>query len=124
MIQKLWQLRIKSTTTVISLLIASVCLAASFTLIVMLSPHNNHRPYLHQIQYIILHTTEGGAPGSLSKLRKNGEAHYMVDTQGQVFRLIEEDREARHAGRSLWNGRPRLDEYSMASKWSAIITNH
>lgn len=66
-------------------LIAAV---ASLRIIMAMSPRNSHRPSLHPT-YIILHTTEGAAAGALEKLRRNGEAHYLVTKMGVVYRLID-----------------------------------
>jgi N-acetylmuramoyl-L-alanine amidase len=92
---------------------AGLAAAASFSLIILLSPRNSHRPFLREIQYIILHTTEGGTEGSLKTLHKDGKIHYMIDHAGKTYRIMEENRLATHAGRSLWNGRPRIDEVSI-----------
>ena len=77
------------------------------------SPLNRRRSPRSATEYIILHTTEGGGRGSLEKLRRFGEAHYMVDTDGKVYRIIERHRIATHAGRSMWNGRTNLDNVSI-----------
>ena len=78
-----------------------------------LSPRNNSRPKRASTPYIILHTTEGSAKGSLSKLQSRGECHYVIDEKGQVYRIIEHGRVAYHAGRSMWNGRTNLDGRSI-----------
>lgn len=77
------------------------------------SPLNRKRAPRKSTDYIILHTTEGGAKGSLAKLRRYGEAHYMVDTKGKVTRIISRDRIAYHCGRSMWDGRTSLDNHSI-----------
>lgn len=74
---------------------------------------NRSRPRRSGTEFIILHTTEGKAKGSLDKLRRNGEAHYFVDTNGKVYRIIHRDRVALHAGRSMWDGRTNLDNRSI-----------
>lgn len=63
--------------------------------------------------YLILHTTESGGRSALEKLRRNGEAHYLVDSDGTIYRIIDKDRIARHAGLSLWQGHSALDNYSI-----------
>ncbi len=95
------------------LLLFSIGVFASLTFINAISPLNNRRPELSEIRYIVLHTTEAEATSALAKLRKRGEIHYMIDRQGQVYKIIEENRIARHSGRSLWQGRPRVDEVSI-----------
>lgn len=77
------------------------------------SPRNRERSPRRATEYIILHTTEGGGRGSLGKLRKYGEAHYMVDLNGKVYRIIHRDRIAFHSGRSMWNGATSLDNVSI-----------
>lgn len=49
----------------------------------------------------------------MEKLRRYGEAHYLVDTDGKVIRIIHRDRIAFHAGRSIWNGKSNLDNVSI-----------
>lgn len=77
------------------------------------SPLNRQRSPRRSTEYIILHTTEGGGRGSLEKLRRFGEAHYMVDVDGKVTRIIQRDRIAFHAGRSMWDGKTNIDNISI-----------
>lgn len=77
------------------------------------SPLNRSRSPRRSTEFIILHTTEGGGRGSLEHIRRFGLAHFMVDTNGKVYRTIERHRIATHAGRSMWNGRTNLDNYSI-----------
>jgi len=78
-----------------------------------ISPWNQERPQRSATYYIILHTTEGPEAGSLRKIYSNGEAHYFIDTAGRVTRIIQEQRLALHAGRSMWDGRQNIDNYSI-----------
>jgi N-acetylmuramoyl-L-alanine amidase len=77
------------------------------------SPLNRKRPFRPETRYIILHTTEGSEVGSLSKVRRYGEAHYFVTTSGHVYRIIDRNRIAAHTGRSMWEGRSNLDNSSI-----------
>lgn len=77
------------------------------------SPRNGERPTRKATTAIILHTTEGPAAGSLKKLHQNGEAHYMVDTNGRVYRIIHRDRVAYHCGRSMWDATTDMDRYTI-----------
>ncbi len=77
------------------------------------SPLNSRRERRRSTQYIILHTTEGSTKGSLEKLRRRGEAHYLIAPSGKVYRIIDKSRVAFHAGRSMWNGRTNLDNTSI-----------
>lgn len=77
------------------------------------SPRNRKRAFRPGTDYIVLHTTEGRSRGSLKRIRRYGLAHYMVDIDGTVYRTIEKKRIAKHAGRSMWNGRRNIDNYSI-----------
>lgn len=77
------------------------------------SPRNPERRNRKRTTLIILHTTEAHAKSSLNKLSERGEAHYCVVENGTVYRIIDRDKEAFHAGRSMWNGREDCDEYTI-----------
>ncbi len=78
-----------------------------------LSPRNKERAIRKSTQYIILHTTEAPALSSLRKLSKNGEAHYCVDRDGKVYRIINRTRVAYHCGTSMWKGQRNIDNASI-----------
>ena len=77
------------------------------------APRNPQRPKRDATLFIILHTTEGPAKGSINKLSANGECHYVVDTDGRVYLIVDENRVAFHCGLSMWNGRTNLDSCSI-----------
>src|SRR5262245_16061778 len=77
------------------------------------SPWNRVRAQRAKTRYIVLHATESGGWSAVQKLRGNGEAHYLVDWEGQVFRIIDKNKVAKHAGLSLWEGHRGLDNYSI-----------
>lgn len=77
------------------------------------SPWSAKRPLRPHTRYIVLHTTEGAERGSLAKLAKDGEAHYLVGADGTVHRLVDRHRIAAHAGRSMWDGHANIDEYAL-----------
>ncbi len=77
------------------------------------SPKNHARSGRSSTRFIILHTTEGEKKGALAKLRRSGEAHYLVDRAGHVSRIVDKNRVATHAGRSMWNGTAALDQHSI-----------
>lgn len=77
------------------------------------SPLNRKRPIRPETRFIILHTTEGGETGSLRKVRRYGEAHYFVTLSGRVHRIIDRNKIAAHAGRSMWGGKSTLDNSSI-----------
>ncbi len=78
-----------------------------------LSPRNASRPVRSSTRFIILHTTEGGVRGALEKVSRNGECHYLIDTDGTIYRIIDRRRVAFHCGRSMWNGVTDLDTVSI-----------
>jgi N-acetylmuramoyl-L-alanine amidase len=78
-----------------------------------LSPLNSKRPRRRHTRYIVLHTTEGNEAGSLAKVVRFGEAHYFVTNSGHVYRIIDKDKIAKHAGRSMWEGRTAIDNWSI-----------
>ena len=86
---------------------------AGLKVIPRLSPWNVQRPQRKITAFIVLHTTEGPKRGSLDKVQRNGEAHYFVDQAGQVYKIVDRDRIATHAGRSMWNGSKDIDQYSI-----------
>lgn len=77
------------------------------------SPRNKERGVRSATNLIVLHTTEAPARSSLNKLCERGECHFCVTEEGQIFRIIERDREAFHAGRSMWRGQEDIDKYSI-----------
>ena len=98
---------------------ASVCLAVSSAFAVIkfdngfYSPRNRERPVRKATSLIILHTTEAPSRSALRKLSDLGECHFCMDEAGRVYRIIDHRREAYHAGRSMWNGRANVDEFSV-----------
>ena len=56
------------------------------------SPRNAQRPLRKSTLFIVLHTTEGAAKGSLEKLSANGECHYVVDTGGAIYSIVDKGR--------------------------------
>ena len=77
------------------------------------SPRNPERKIRSSTELIVLHTTEAAEHGSLVKLCDRGEAHFCVTEEGRVYRIVDRDREAFHAGRSMWNGREDVDKFSI-----------
>jgi|WetSurSiteA1Bulk_404760.scaffolds.fasta_scaffold08448_4 N-acetylmuramoyl-L-alanine amidase len=77
------------------------------------SPLNKKRPRRPNTRYIVLHTTEGDEEGSLRKIVRFGEAHYCVGISGRIYRIIDKAKIAKHAGRSMWEGRSSVDKHSI-----------
>ncbi len=77
------------------------------------SPRNLERDVRKKTSLIVLHTTEAPAKSSLNKLSERGEAHYCIAENGTVYRIIDHNRTAFHAGRSMWNARRGVDDFSI-----------
>lgn len=104
-------------TTLIGLLVVCVMVtvaeAAKLRISNRWSPQNRHRPAREATDFIILHTTEGNDAPSLARVRRGGLAHYIVMRDGRVHRVVKRHLVARHAGRSMWEGRENLDHRSV-----------
>jgi len=88
-------------------------MAAALNIANRYSPKNPKRAKRPDTRFIILHTTEGGERGALSKIRRRGEAHYFVNPKGKIYRVIDKRKIATHAGRSMWDGLRVIDNYSI-----------
>ena len=77
------------------------------------SPRNPERRVRASTELIVLHTTEAPAKSSLNKVSDRGECHYVVTEDGSIYTIIDRDREAFHAGRSMWNGKEDVDKFSI-----------
>lgn len=67
-----------------------------------------------RVQYIVLHYTASDSQRSLAMLTHGGvSAHYMIDQEGTIYRLVDENRRAWHAGESEWEGRTWLNATSI-----------
>jgi len=81
------------------------------------SPNHDERPAGTPVDMLILHYTgmRSGAE-AIARLRDPASrvsAHYVVEEDGQVFRLVPEDRRAWHAGVSQWRGQELLNGRSI-----------
>ena len=77
------------------------------------SPRNPERRVRAATELIVLHTTEAPAKSSLEKVSDRGECHFCVTEDGSVYRIVDRDKVAFHAGRSMWNGKEDVDEFSI-----------
>lgn len=98
--------------TLVLLLMPSILLAIDYSNRYR-SPRNPERKVRKSTELIVLHTTEAPARSSLTKLRDYGEAHFCVTEEGTVYRIMDRDRVAAHAGRSMWNGKEDVSEFSI-----------
>ncbi len=77
------------------------------------SPRNPERKVRRATELIVLHTTEAPARSSLNKVSERGECHFCVTEEGAIYRIVDRDREAFHAGRSMWKGKEDVDKFSV-----------
>ncbi|MBP5791172.1 MAG: N-acetylmuramoyl-L-alanine amidase [Kiritimatiellae bacterium] len=77
------------------------------------SPRNPERKIRPTTELIVLHTTEAPARSSLAKVSERGECHYCVTEEGVIYRIVDRDKEAFHAGRSMWKGKEDVDKFSI-----------
>ncbi len=64
-----------------------------------------------RVQYVVLHYTSTDSESSLRLLTRDGvSSHYLVgDDPAKIYRLVDENRRAWHAGESEWQGRTWLN---------------
>lgn len=82
------------------------------------SPNHAARPADAAIDILVLHYTELPLTESLAILRDDARAHrvsahYVLDLDGTLYRLVPDERVAWHAGRSHWRGRDALNATSI-----------
>ena len=81
------------------------------------SPNCNDRPLDVAIDMVILHytgmQTATAALDRMCDAAADVSAHYMVDEDGTVYRLVPEDRRAWHAGVSYWQGATNINDRSI-----------
>jgi len=84
-------------------------------LILVSSPNFDER--MQEVSHIVLHYTgmRSGAEAveRLCDPAAKVSAHYVVEEDGRVFRLVEEQKRARHAGVSYWRGVSGLNDASI-----------
>ena len=72
------------------------------------SPNQDARPEHGRIDMLVLHytgmKTAGEAIDRLCDPEAKVSAHYVIEEDGTVWRLVEESRRAWHAGVSFWQG--------------------
>lgn len=67
-----------------------------------------------RVQYIIVHYTSSGFDRALNHLTRGAvSSHYLISEQPTIYRLVEDDRRAWHAGESSWQGRTWLNASSI-----------
>lgn len=77
------------------------------------SPRNPERKVRKSTSLIVLHTTEAPAKSAINKVSSRGECHYVVTQEGTIYSIVDRDKEAFHAGRSMWKGKEDVDKFSV-----------
>ncbi|PHS76585.1 MAG: N-acetylmuramoyl-L-alanine amidase [Robiginitomaculum sp.] len=81
------------------------------------APSPNHDDRTLPISLLVLHYTgmENGEAALVRMFDPKAKvsAHYMVEEDGRVFRLVDESRRAWHAGLSSWNGENDINSASV-----------
>lgn len=81
------------------------------------SPNHNDRPAGVAPSILLLHytgmTSAAAALDRLTDPAAEVSAHYLVDEDGTVYRLVAEDRRAWHAGRAFWAGETDINGHSI-----------
>jgi len=71
-------------------------------------PSPNHDERALPISMIVLHYTGmpdcQGALDRLTSAQAKVSSHYCIDEDGSIYRLVDEERRAWHAGKSYWRG--------------------
>ena len=66
------------------------------------------------IDAIIIHSSAFAADKAIKTYEQaEVSAHYIIDLNGQIIRLVDEDKRAWHAGKSFWQGRTGLNNNSV-----------
>lgn len=67
-----------------------------------------------RVQYIVVHYTSSGFDRALQHLTHGSvSSHYLISNKPTIYRLVNEDRRAWHAGDSSWQGRTWLNASSI-----------
>lgn len=77
------------------------------------SPRNPEREVRKSTELIVLHTTEAPEKSSLRHVSHRGLCHYCVTESGMIYQVVDRNRVAFHAGRSMWNAKEELDNVSI-----------
>lgn len=81
------------------------------------SPNFNERPNGYSIDCIVLHYTDTPtlqeALDILTDPKLEVSSHYVIDENGTIYRLVDDEKRAWHAGQSNWQGRDNVNHFSI-----------
>ena len=81
------------------------------------SQNFSNRPENSSVDTIIIHHTNmDSAQAALDRLcdpEAKVSSHYLIDIDGNIYRLVPDEKKAWHAGISYWRGREQMNNYSV-----------
>ena len=81
------------------------------------SPNFDDRPLRTLIDTVVLHYTD--MPSTATSLERLSDplykvsSHYLIDEDGTIYQLVAEEKRAWHAGESSWQGRSKVNDFSI-----------
>jgi len=85
------------------------------------SPNFDQRP--GKVRALVIHTSEGRWPTDaewLSSPSSGVSSHYIIAPDGTIYRLVEDDKRAWHAGVSVFGGLSNWNDFSLGVELSFI----
>lgn len=81
------------------------------------SPNFDDRPHGETVSCVVLHSTVVPTTEETVKIfldpKRQVSAHFVVGKDGQVIQMVPVEKRAWHAGESVLDGKPRVNEYSV-----------
>ncbi len=81
------------------------------------SPNSDPRPAGVAPSLIVLYATGADFNAAVQRLRdpaSKSSLHYLLSRSGAIYQFVPEASRAWHAGSAAWQGRPKVDDYSLA----------
>jgi len=86
------------------------------------SPNFNERPKNCSIEYVVIHYTgmksTKDALNRLCDVNSDVSAHYLIDENGIITKMVDEKLRAWHAGKSCWKGKENINDNSIGIELS------
>lgn len=78
------------------------------------SSHKYHEERTEPVRHLVIHSFALSVPEMIKRLNEQGAStHYIIDINGKITKLIDEDKVAYHAGKSFWRGEESLNKTSI-----------
>jgi N-acetyl-anhydromuramyl-L-alanine amidase AmpD/subtilisin family serine protease len=106
--------RATSVTGVGAQLAAANQIALTLQPVWIRSPYRQS-PRRRRLTHIVIHHTAGPVVGPALNQFLSGRtsAHYVIDTDGEIIKMVHEDDESWHAGCSFWEGQNSVNQFSV-----------